>query len=104
MAQSLDAIVALLKGDEPVYRETDWFTLQDVKLQLLPYTKPCFELAVAALVSPSGPALAAKYGASMLQIGATFIEDGTTAMRTHWKAYEETSAANGYVADRSTWR
>jgi len=30
--------------------ETDWFTLRDARLQLRPYTDPCFEIAVAASI------------------------------------------------------
>ena len=36
--------------------ETDWFTLRDARLQLRPYTRPRFEVAVAAQISPAGPA------------------------------------------------
>src|SRR5918992_2014595 len=46
MEEGLEAILALLAG-ETVNRQTDWFTLRDAKLQLLPYTRPCFEVAVA---------------------------------------------------------
>ena len=55
MEESLEAIVALLDNSEPVTRTTDWFELRDARLQLLPYTKPRFEIAVAATVSPAGP-------------------------------------------------
>src|SRR5256886_4672731 len=54
MEESLEAILALLAGDELVNRTTDWFTLSDARLQLRPYTHPCFEVAVAAPISPSG--------------------------------------------------
>src|SRR4051794_38756865 len=37
MAESLEAIMALLPSDEPVTRETDWFTLRNAQLQLRPY-------------------------------------------------------------------
>src|SRR5205823_7172498 len=47
MEESLEAILALLAGDELVNRTTDWFTLSDARLQLRPYTHPCFEVAVA---------------------------------------------------------
>ena len=61
MEESLEAILLLLDG-ETVTKETDWFTLKDARLQLLPYTQPRFEVAVAAMVSPSGPRLAGKHG------------------------------------------
>ena len=66
-----EAIVALLTADEPVTMETDWYTLRDARLQLRPYTAPHFEIAVAAIVSPSGPRTAGRFGCSLLSIGAT---------------------------------
>ena len=58
MEESFEAILELLAGEKPVNRTTDWFTLRDARLQLRPYSDPCFEIAVAAQVSPSGPRLA----------------------------------------------
>jgi limonene 1,2-monooxygenase len=103
MAESLEAIMALLTSDEPVTRETDWFTLRNAHLQLRPYTQPHFEVAVAAMVSPSGPQLAARFGASLLSISATTVE-GFTALGSHWDVMEERSAALGTTVDRSKWR
>jgi limonene 1,2-monooxygenase len=103
MAEALDAIMALLTSDGPVTRETDWFTLRDAQLQLRPYSHPHFEVAVAAMVSPSGPQLAARYGASLLSIAATTVE-GFTALGSHWDVMEERAAALGTSVDRSRWR
>src|SRR6476659_5180938 len=69
MEESLEAILALLDGSEPVTRETDWFTLKDARLQLRPYTHPRFEVCVAAQVSPSGPRAAGRFGCGLLSIG-----------------------------------
>src|SRR6266849_557016 len=71
MDESLETILALLTSDEPITRETDWFTLRDARLQLLPYSRPHMEMAVAATVSPAGPRAAGKYGLGLLSIGAT---------------------------------
>jgi len=103
MAESLEAIMALLTSDEPVTRETDWFTMRDAALQLRPYTHPHFEIAVAAMVSPSGPRLAAQFGASLLSISATTVE-GFSALGSHWDVMEERAAHFGTSVDRSNWR
>ena len=103
MAEALEAIMALLTSDEPVTRETDWFTLRDAQLQLRPYTQPHFEVAVAAMVSPSGPRLAARFGASLLSVSATTVE-GFSALGSHWDVMEERAAALGTSVDRSRWR
>src|SRR5688500_470671 len=42
MEESFEAILELLAGEKPVNRQTDWFTLKDARLQLRPYSDPCF--------------------------------------------------------------
>ena len=53
MEQTLDAMMALLAG-ETVTIETEGFILNDARLQLAPYSDPCFDIAVAASFSPTG--------------------------------------------------
>ena len=103
MEEALEAILALLDGSEPVARETSWFTLRDARLQLRPFTQPRFEVAVAAMVSPSGPRLAARHGLSLLSVAATTIE-GFSALGSHWSVMEEQSTRHGTHVDRSRWR
>jgi limonene 1,2-monooxygenase len=86
-----------------VNKKTDWFNLTEAQLQLLPYTRPTMELAVAAARSPSGSLLSGKYGVGMLSIGGT----SPMAMEAHtrnWGIYEETARANGHAPDRKNWR
>jgi limonene 1,2-monooxygenase len=103
MEESLDAIVQLVTSDEPVSVETDWFTLRDARLQLKPYSQPCFEMGVAAMVSPSGPRLAGKLGLSLLSIGATQA-GGFDVLGQHWGVMEERAAEFGTTVRRDDWR
>jgi limonene 1,2-monooxygenase len=103
MEEAFEAIIALLRGDEPVTRSTDWFTLQDARLQLRPYSDPCFEIAVAAQVSPSGPRLAGRFGTSLLSIGATSA-GGFDILGSHWGVMEERAEEFGTTVDRRGWR
>lgn len=103
MEEALEAILELLAGDAPVNRTTDWFTLRDARLQLRPYSDPCFEVAVAAQISPSGPRLAGKHGLSLLSIGATSA-GGFDILGAHWDVMEERAAEFGTVVDRRRWR
>ena len=103
MEESLDAILRLLRSDEPVTMETDWFTLRNARLQLRPYQRPHFEVAVAAQVSPAGPRAAGRFGCSMLSIGATSA-GGFDILGHHWVVVEERAADFGTIADRSGWR
>jgi limonene 1,2-monooxygenase len=103
MEESLEAIVALLDGDAPVTRETDWFTLRDARLQLRPFTHPRFEICTAATFSPSGPKTAGRFGAGLLSIAAT-QEQGFDALGYHWGVMEEVAAQHGNTVDRQAWR
>ena len=99
MNESLDIQVALMRG-ESVTRKSDWFDLQDARLQLPCYSQPMMELAVAAARSPSGALAAGRHGIGMLSIGGT----STDAMSHHvenWAIYEEQARLNGKVADRA---
>jgi limonene 1,2-monooxygenase len=103
MEEALEAILLLLRSDEPVTYQTDWFTLRDARLQLRPYTQPHLEVAVAAQVSPAGPRAAGRFGCSLLSIGATSA-GGFDVLGHHWNVVEERAAQFGQVADRSAWR
>jgi limonene 1,2-monooxygenase len=103
MEESLDAILRLLRSDEPVDMATDWFRLRDARLQLRPYQRPHFEVAVAAQVSPSGPRAAGRFGCSLLSIGATSA-GGFDVLGYHWNVVEERAAQFGTTADRAGWR
>jgi len=103
MEEGLEAILALLHGTEPVTRTTSWFTLRDARLQLRPYTQPCFEVAVAAQVSPAGPRAAGRFGLGLLSIGAT-TAGGFDVLGSHWQVMEERAAEFGTSVDRRAWR
>jgi limonene 1,2-monooxygenase len=103
MEESLEAILALLDGAEPVTREASWFTLRQARLQLRPFTHPRFEVAVAAQISPAGPRAAGRFGLSLLSIGATSA-GGFDVLGSHWQVMEERAAEFGTTVDRRRWR
>jgi limonene 1,2-monooxygenase len=102
MNEALDAIVPMLRG-ESVTRKTDWFTLQDARLQLPCYSRPIVEMAVAATRSPAGALAGGRHGLGLLSVGGT-SDEALKAHAANWAIYEEQAAANGHVADRSKWR
>jgi limonene 1,2-monooxygenase len=94
MDEALDALMSLLRGDEPVSVKTEWFELRDARLQLAPYSRPCFDIVVAASISPAGPRAAARHGLGLLSVGAT-SESGFDVLGQHWGVVEETAAEYG---------
>jgi limonene 1,2-monooxygenase len=99
----LDIIMRLLRG-ETVTRQTKTHNLIDARLHLRPYTQPCFDVAVAAVASPTGPRMAGTHGIGLLSIGATLTKDGFDALAHHWSVVEERAKAHGKTVSRADWR
>jgi limonene 1,2-monooxygenase len=103
MTESLDAVMALWRDEEPVNRETDWFTLRDARLQMRPYSRPGIEVSVAVTASPSGPVAAGKFGVGLLSIAAT-QKKAFDALARNWRTAQDSAAANGTTVSRQGWR
>jgi limonene 1,2-monooxygenase len=103
MLEAMDAIMRLLKCEEPVTMKTDWFEMRDARLHLAPYTDPHFEIAVASTITPFGMIAAGTHGVGVLSIGAG-LPGGPEALATQWHVAEETAAKHGKTMDRKKWR
>jgi limonene 1,2-monooxygenase len=103
MEQSLDVIMKLLTSEEPVTFKNPRWDLREARLQLRPYSKPLFDVAVAAVASPAGPRIAGKHGVGLLSIGATQAA-GFDALAMHWDVMEERARTFGTRVDRAKWR
>ena len=103
MEEALEAILLLLRDEEPVTMKTEWFTLDHARLNLRPYTQPHFEIAVASQVSPTGARAAGRFGASLLSIGAT-NQAGFDMLGYNWSIAEERAEQFGTTVDRRNWR
>ena len=102
--ENLDIVMRLLRGDEPVTATTRTHRLVDARLHLRPYSDPLFDVAVAAVASPTGPRLAGRHGIGLLSIGATLTKEGFDALAHHWNVMEERAATFGTTVDRAMWR
>lgn len=97
MVEAIEVILRLFAG-ERVTAKTDWFTLADATCQLLPYTSPHPEIAVASSVTPSGGRLAGRHGFGMLCVAATQA-GGYDALAINWDVANKTAAENGRKMD-----
>ena len=102
MEEALGVILRLLAGESVDYR-CDWFELRAARLQLLPFTKPRFPVAVAAQISPAGFVAAGKHGVGVLSLGAG-MPGGKAALAANWAIAEEHAAATGHTVRREEWR
>ena len=100
--EAMGVIKRLFAGEERFDYESDWFTLRDARLQLLPLQEE-MEFAVASLISPSGMTLAGKHSTGVLSIGSTTTA-GIQALPLQWSFAEESAAKNGGTVDRANWR
>src|SRR5262252_11130580 len=96
-------ITKLLTSDEPVAFKNDRWDLREARLHLRPHSNPLFDVAVAAVASPTGAKLAGRYGLGMLSVGATTAA-GFDALALHWDVLTAEAKAHGKTADRSKWR
>ena len=99
--EAIGVIKRLLHGERFTH-ESDWFTLNDGGLQLLPLQEE-MPFAVASQISPSGMTLAGKYGAGVISIGSLSTA-GLMSLPTQWSFAEEAAAKHGQVVDRKNWR
>lgn len=100
--EAIGVIKRLLAGEERFSYESEWFSLNDAALQILPYQAE-IPMATASMVSPSGMTLAGKYGMGVLSIGSMSTE-GLASLPLQWSFAEEAASEHGQVVDRSQWR
>jgi len=99
--EAIGVIRRLMRGERLTVK-SDWFTLQDAALQLLPLQED-MPFAVASQISPSGMTLAGKHGIGIISIGS-LSEEGLNALPTQWGFAEAAAAEHGQTVDRKNWR
>jgi limonene 1,2-monooxygenase len=95
-------VIRRLFAGERVTQKSEWFTLQDAALQLLPLQEE-MPFAVASQISPSGMTLAGKHGIGIISIGS-LSDEGLNALPTQWGFAEAAAAKHGKTVDRKNWR
>ena len=95
-------VIKRLFAGERVSQKSDWFTLQNARLQLFPLQEE-MPMVTASSISPSGMTLAGKYGMGVLSIGSN-SDAGLAALPTQWGFAEQAAAKSGKRVDRANWR
>ena len=103
LEEYLGVLMHLLTSEEPISYRGEHLTLENARLHLRPYSEPLFDVALAAVASPTGARLAGRHGAGMLSLGATMAV-GMDVLAHHWSILEQQAAEHGKVADRAKWR
>ena len=95
--------MALLRG-ETVTMETDWFTLQDARLQLAAVQRPVLRHRGRGVVLPDRRARPRASTASACCRSPRPRSRAWTCSATTGDLWEEIALEHGHVADRSKWR
>ena len=96
------AIIRRLFRGERVTAKSDWFTMNDAALQILPLQEE-MPFVVASQISPSGMTLAGKYGIGIISLGSMSTQ-GLMALPTQWSFAEDAAKKHGTTVSRSDWR
>lgn len=102
-SEALEAIVALLTSEEPIDRKTDWFTINQGRLQLRPYRGQPIEVVVSALSSSAGPKLVGRFGLGMLSLGL-LANGGAKRLADALQIVDQTAAEHGKTFSREGLR
>ena len=100
--EALGVIIRLLSGEDRFSYDSEWFTLRDAALQILPVQEN-MTMTAASSISPSGMQLAGKYGMGALSIASNSTE-GIATLPTQWGFAEEAAVLHGQTVDRKNWR
>ena len=95
-------IIKRLMAGERVTAQSEWFTLRDAALQILPLQEE-MPFVTASQISPSGMTLAGKHGIGVISIGSLSTE-GLTALPTQWAFAEDAAKKHGKTVSRKEWR
>ncbi len=102
MAQAIEALVPLVRG-ETVTMKTDWFDLNEARVQLTPFSQRGIELAIASVFSPTGVTLAGQHGLSVLSVAASDLR-ARGQLADNWAVHERAAAGHGQTPRRDRWR
>ncbi|GAC1573608.1 MAG: hypothetical protein NVS3B5_03340 [Sphingomicrobium sp.] len=102
MDEAIDVLVRLMRG-ETVTAKTDWFTLDNARIHMTPYSRPCIDMVAASTISPTGARASGRNGIGMLSFGAT-SSGAFDALAANWGICEDIARDNGQTVDRANWR
>lgn len=102
MVEAVEVILKLFQG-EVVTEQSEWFNLVNARCQLLPFSKPYPEMAVASSVTPSGGRLAGRHGFGMLCVAATNTA-GYDALSINWQVANDVAKEHGRTMDPACLR
>src|SRR5258706_15383712 len=99
--EAIGIIRRLMHGERGTAK-SDWVTMNDAALQILPLQED-IPFVVASQISPSGMTLAGKYGIGIISPGSMSTQ-GLMALPTQWGFAEDARKKHGTTVSRADWR
>jgi limonene 1,2-monooxygenase len=103
-SEALDVVLHLLTSDDPITRKSEWFTLQDARLQIPQYRPGGLEVAISSATSPRSMEIAGRLGLGVMSFGAPRPGIPGPDLADQWRHLEAAAREAGKVADRRDWR
>jgi limonene 1,2-monooxygenase len=108
--EALPVVLELVNGDGRITEKTDWFKVNDARLQLPRFSPGGIEVAMATSgTSASSPALAGRFGLSMASFALPFalLTPGAPQhidLARQWQYAEDAADEYGQTISRDNWR
>lgn len=103
-SEALDVVLHLLNSEDPITRKSEWFTLQDARLQIPPYRPGGFEVAISSATSPRSMEVAGRLGLGVMSFGSPRPGIAGPDLADQWRHLDAAASEAGRVADRRNWR
>ena len=104
MHEAIDVIVRLLETTEPISHRGEFWSFEDLRLQLPSYQQPRLPLAIASSGTPANLELAGRHGMLLLQPVGKNLAAHYGDAKSQWAQVEAGATAAGRTADRGNWR
>ncbi len=104
MHEAIDVIVRLLETTEPISHRGEFWSFEDLRLQLPSYQQPRLPLAIASSGTPANLELAGRHGMLLLQPVGKNLAAHYGDAKSQWAQVEAGATAAGKTADRGNWR
>jgi limonene 1,2-monooxygenase len=98
--EAIDVIVRLLESDEPISHHGEYWSFDDMRLQLRSYQKPRLPLAMPSAKTPANLELIGRHGMIWMSPAGKNRKDAAL----NWKIVEKGAHDAGRTADRDNWR
>ena len=102
--EAIEVIVRLLESTEPISHRGEFWSFDDLRLQIPSYQQPRMPLAIASSGTPANLELVGRHDMLLLQPVGKNLAAHYGDAKSQWARVEDAAAGAGRTADRGNWR